>query len=130
MKKKITNPVWGNEEKTIVLCDFEYEDNSISSASVSNTEGGNPDWKEIFDTYKKKDIGKFVERHRQNNQPPPIDIEKELNEILFRSKLEAFEIEEVKNSKNRTLKSKIRKGKSLTEVYAYTAALLSIELKS
>jgi len=104
MKKKITNPVWGNEEKTIVLCDFEYEDNSISSASVSNTEGGNPDWKEIFDTYKKKDIGKFVERQRQNNQPPPIDIEKDLNEILFRSKLEAFEIEEVKNSKQKFMR--------------------------
>ena len=47
--------------------------------------------------------------------------------ILFSAKLEAFEIEEIKNSKNRKLKSRIRKAKNIMEVTAFTAALLISE---
>ena len=39
-------------------------------------------------------------------------------------KLEAFEIDEVKNSENRELKKKIRKAKTLLEVQAYTTMIL------
>ena len=46
------------------------------------------------------------------------------SDALFAAKLEAFEIEEVKNSKNRELKSKIRKAKTILEVTAFTAAVI------
>ena len=49
-------------------------------------------------------------------------------EQLFGAKLQAFEIELVKNSKNNTLKKLIRKAKSPLEVQALTAILMSKEL--
>ena len=49
---------------------------------------------------------------------------------LFQAKLEAFEIEEIKMSQNRDLKSKIRKSKNMMEVTAYSAALIALEQKS
>jgi hypothetical protein len=48
-------------------------------------------------------------------------------EQLFVAKLDAFEIDAVKNSKNRDLKSKIRKSKNFMEVTAYTVMLLMQE---
>ena len=45
-------------------------------------------------------------------------------EILFNSKIEAFEISTIKNSTNMELKRKIRKAKSPMEVAAYTTILL------
>ena len=49
-------------------------------------------------------------------------------EDIFKIKLQAFEIEEVKNSKNRELKAKIRKAGTFMEVLAYTSALVNSEL--
>lgn len=49
------------------------------------------------------------------------------SEDLFKVKLQVFEIEQVKDSKNRPLKAKIRKAKSLIEVLAYTSAILAAE---
>ena len=45
-------------------------------------------------------------------------------EMLFNSKLEAFEITAVKESKNTNLKRLIRKAKTPMEVNAYTTILL------
>lgn len=45
-------------------------------------------------------------------------------EQLFKLKLSAFEIEEVKNSSNRELKASLRKSKNFMEVVAYTAAII------
>ena len=47
------------------------------------------------------------------------------SEDLFKFKLAAFEIEEVKNSKNRELKAKVRKADNPLQVLAYTAALIT-----
>jgi hypothetical protein len=43
---------------------------------------------------------------------------------LFKLKLQAFEIDAVKNSKNREIKAKIRKSDNLIEVLAYSAAAI------
>jgi hypothetical protein len=54
--------------------------------------------------------------------------ETEKASILFAAKLEAFEIDEVKASKDRTLKSRIRKASSLMEISAFTSLLIMKEL--
>ena len=51
MKRIIKNPYWGNDEKTQVMCEFHYEDGSAQIAAVTDTEEGNPDWKEIFNNF-------------------------------------------------------------------------------
>ena len=43
------------------------------------------------------------------------------------AKLDAFEIDIIKNSKNRKLKSRIRKAKTLIEVTAFASALITLE---
>ena len=43
---------------------------------------------------------------------------------MFAAKVDSFEIAEVKASKNRALKSKVRKATNLVEIFAYTAAII------
>ena len=50
-------------------------------------------------------------------------------EKLFEYKLETFEIEEIKNSKNRLLKSKLRRSKSIPEVNLYAMMIVKESLE-
>lgn len=49
-------------------------------------------------------------------------------EELFKYKLETFEIDEIKNSKNRVLKSKLRRSKSIPEVNLYAIMIVKESL--
>ena len=51
-------------------------------------------------------------------------------EKLFNYKLEAFEVEEIKNSKNRKLKAKLRRAKSKIEVDMYSIMILQDRLEA
>lgn len=136
MNRTIKDVRWANDRKTQIYCKYEYEDGKNVDAYISDTEQGNPDWKEIIETIGEKtleentrvylkDIQKRrdIERQKQKERE-----EVTKNEILFNAKLEAFSIDEIKLSKNSELKSKIRKAKSLTEIYVYSSALITMEL--
>lgn len=60
-------------------------------------------------------VNKFIDVMFVNNE---LD-EKELKELLFKTKLRLFELDVVKNSKNRELKGSMRKAKSLAEIFKY-----------
>jgi len=136
-KRIIKNPWWGNKEKTIVRCQFFMENGEILEASVSDTEEGNPDWYEIMETFGLEDIDKrtqaFIdaheEQHRKEKEWRKDQQEKQRGDALFAVKLEAFEMDIIKNSKNRELKSMIRKAKSIMEVTAYASVLVMKELE-
>jgi hypothetical protein len=49
---------------------------------------------------------------------------------LFEAKIQAFEVEEIKNSKNRILKAKLRKAKNLIEVNIYSMMIVMEELQN
>lgn len=49
-------------------------------------------------------------------------------QILFEAKIQAFEIEQIKNSTNRLLKSKLRKAQNLIEVNIYSMMIVMEEL--
>jgi wyosine [tRNA(Phe)-imidazoG37] synthetase (radical SAM superfamily) len=51
-------------------------------------------------------------------------------EKLFNYKMEAFEVEEIKNSKNRKLKAKLRRAKSKIEVDMYSIMILQDQLEA
>lgn len=136
MERTIKNPYWGNNTKTQVICEFHYgEGRPIQTAAITETEEGNPDWKEIFEKFTIEEIDEITETYKaEESEKRKKQVEFEKDEIermksdaLFSAKLEAFEIEEIKNSKNRKLKSRIRKAKSIMEVTAFTAALLISE---
>lgn len=135
MSRKILNPRWMNDSKTQIVCEFVYDDGKRYKAYVTNTEDGNPDWIQIMNEYGSEHLDKVtkeylddVKKKREFDQQRRKEMaETRTNEMLFNAKLEAFSIEEVKNSQNRDIKSKIRKAKSITEVHAFTTLLLQKE---
>ena len=58
----IKYPRWGNTEKTHIICQFHYDDGRVLTASVTDTEEGNPDWKEILETFTIENIDENTER--------------------------------------------------------------------
>tara|TARA_B100000902_G_C26583496_1_gene562340 strand:- start:81 stop:497 length:417 start_codon:yes stop_codon:yes gene_type:complete len=135
MKRTIKNPYWGNDEKTQVMCEFHYENGPIQTAAVTQTKKGNPDWEEIFNNFTPEQIDKLTEsalaevreEHEKRKQQEKDEIERMKVDTLFQAKLDTFEIDIIKNSKNRKLKSRIRKAKTLIEVTAFASALISLE---
>ena len=138
MERTIKFPYWSRDDKTQVVCQFHYENGTILEVSVSDTEEGNPDWKEIMETFTVEEIDSITNRMKEEQAEKDEERKKEEEEraerfktdALFAMKLEAFEIPEIKNSKDKTLKSKIRKAKNSTEVAAYTTILLMKEMES
>ena len=135
MKRTIKNPYWGNNEKTQVMCEFHFENGPIQTAAVTQTKEGNPDWEEIFDNFTPEQIDKLTknvlaearEEHEKRKQMQRDDVEIMKVDALFQAKIDTFEIDIIKNSKNRQLKSRIRKAKTLIEVTAFASALIALE---
>ena len=131
----IRAPRWANEEKTHVICQFEYEDGRVLTASVTDTEEGNPDWKEILETFPiemidentKRDLELHTERKLQREEQQKQEDEIAKQNILFLAKSEAFDIEIIRDSSYTDLKSNRRKASSLTEVHAYAGAIVALE---
>jgi len=67
-----------------------------------------------------KELARAEEEEKQQ-------MDRQKNEMLFQAKLEAFEIDEIKGSMDRQMKSKIRRAKNLMQVQAYAAALIMKE---
>ena len=133
--KKISDPYYADASSNLVVCDFVYEDGTSSTVSIGNTPEGekdNPDWKQVFKEFTHEEIKantKLKEDSFHANQAGKIaeekaNIDKGKNEALFAAKVDAFEIAEVKASKNRSVKSKIRKATNLVEIFAYSAAII------
>lgn len=138
MKREIKFPYWSRDDRTQVICQFHYEDGAMLEASVMDTEEGNPDWKEIMETFTIEEIDETTNRMKEEAVAQEEKKRKEDEErkermktdALFAMKLEAFEIPLVRESKNRELKAKIRKSRNAVEVNAYTTILLMEAMKN
>lgn len=143
------NVTWDNiETKDCVNCDIVVNfDNGISqvfSAVVSKPAEGDTsgDWTSIMETVGIDAIDQATteevllrQKEREQNRIRREEdgkrrAEFERQEALFAYKLEAFEIEAIKNSTDRAAKALIRKSKSIPEVQAYTTILLMKELNN
>ena len=103
--------------------------------SVGNTPKGekdNPDWKQIYREFTHEDIKANTkvkaDAHHANQAVKAAEdkanLDKAKNEALFAAKVDSFEIPEIKASKNRALKSKVRKATNMIEIMAYSAAII------
>ena len=133
--RTIENPYWANKEKQHVIAEFVYPDTGKRvTASIMN-DGTNRDFDELLKKYSieqidantKKRVDDRNEQIKHNIERQKVDRTRMQQEQLFAAKLDAFEIDSVKASKNRELKSKIRKAKNIMEVTAYTVMLLQQE---
>lgn len=133
--RKIENPYWANKEKEHIIAEFFYPDTDKRvTASIMN-DGNNRDYREIMKNFSVEQIDANTNRRREmrdeevkrNENRRKADQEKMKQEQLFAAKLDAFEIDTIKNSKNRKMKSRIRKAKSVMEITALTAILIMQE---
>jgi len=131
----IRSPRWANTEKTHIICQFEYDDGRILTASVTDTEEGNPDWKEILETFPLElidqntanDLALHNERKAQREEQQKQEDEIAKQNILFLAKSEAFDMSIIRDSTYTDLKSNLRKASTLTEIHAYAGAIVALE---
>lgn len=142
MEKRWLHPFWENYQKDRITVKMVIkhrdgkETSSTATVSKYNAKGEvNKDFQDIIDQNTIETIDKNteerLERHkRRREESKRADKERQqaqkLND-LFNAKLEVFEIDLVKNSKNRKLKAKIRKSKNAYEMQAYLSMLIKEE---
>ena len=137
-KKKYLNPYWSNKENRHLIVTIELANGQHSMASIQDPEGTNPDMKAVLEQYTEEEIDantqEGLDRRNENIKRQMERRESQQarakQEALFNCKLEAFEVEGIKNSKNTELKRMIRKSKSIMEVQAYATILLMKELEN
>ena len=135
MKRTIVNPHWVNNARTVISAEFHYEDGRVVTASISESELTNPDLVEIkqkftaeeLETNTRKKIQQINAERERKKQEEEARAQRKLQEELFAAKLKIFEIDSIKNSTNRALKSRIRKSKSDVEALGWAAALMLSE---
>lgn len=138
LKKKYLNPYWSNKDNRHLIVTIEQPNGQHSLASIMDPDGTNPDMKAVLQQYTEEDIDantqEGLDRRNENIKRQMERRESQQarakQEALFNCKLEAFEVEGIKNSKNTELKRMIRKSKSIMEVQAYATILLMKELEN
>ena len=131
-KPKYIFPYWSNKDTKHLIVTLEYPNGTRATASVQDIDGTNPDYNAILKEFSEEEIDantregverrdEQIKKRLQRKESEQIRMKQEM---LFNSKLEAFEITAVKESKNTKLKRLIRKAKTPMEVNAYTTILL------
>lgn len=136
MKRTILNPHWINNARTIISAQFQYDDGRLVEATISEDDRSNPDLAEIkakfseaeLEENTQKNIAKVTSEAQKKRIAEETARNRKLNEDLFAVKLKVFEIDTIKNSTNKKMKSQIRKAKNELEVTAWAAALLMTEM--
>ena len=135
-KKKYLNPYWSNKENRHLIVTIEQPNGQHSMASIMDPDSTNPDMKAVLEQYTEEEIDantqEGLDRRNENIKRQMERRESKQarakQEALFNCKLQAFEVDAIKNSKNTELKRMIRKSKSIMEVQAYATILLMKEL--
>jgi|TARA_B110000902_G_scaffold89248_1_gene105989 hypothetical protein len=121
--------------KAEILVAGEYQE-CIINAGAPETGYVNADYDAIMEEYGEEELDRLTalvndiesEKLERHEEQKTIQLNRMKQETLFNIKLEAFEIEIVKNSKNKELKKLIRKAKTPLEVQAYTTILIQKEM--
>lgn len=137
-KKTYKDPYWSNRENRHLIVTIIQTNGKESLASIHDKEGTNPDMLAVLEQYTEEQIDEntnnALERRNENIRRSAERRESKRarakQEALFAAKLEAFEVDAVKNSKNTELKRLIRKSKSILEAQAYATILMMKELEN
>ena len=138
-RKWLDNAFWETEEKKQLNCILEIKDDAgrvtrqVMLLNRTDDEGNpNPDFDDVVASLTEEVIDKETENRnvrKKAEKEEHIQREKEHRkarklEKLFNYKLEAFEVEDIKNSTNRKLKGKLRRAKSRIEVDMWSIMIL------
>jgi len=122
MKKTIKNPHWINNARTVLSVEFHYDDGRVMSAVVNGDDVNNVDLKQV--------LAEFTPEQLEDNTRKAIAKQNRDREALFALKLKAFEVEAVKNTPEKKLKSALRRAKSDIEVFAFASAIIIKDFES
>lgn len=143
-RKWMDNAFWETDEREMLNCILEIEDDvgrvtrQVMKLRRLDEEGNeNPDFIEVVEALGEESItANTEERNARKKREAEEEKQRELEhakarklEQLFNYKLEAFEVEDIKNSKNRQLKSKLRRAKNKVEVDLYAIMIVMEEMK-
>lgn len=140
------NAFWiDNNRKDAVRAILSFEDDSERFVKQEmtvhkfkkGTEEENPDFLEVMkvigeekiDANTDARIKRNQERRKREEEVKKAEKQRALLAKLFEEKIDVLEIDEIKNSKNRELKSKIRRAKSSIELQMYAIMLMMEETK-
>jgi Txe/YoeB family toxin of Txe-Axe toxin-antitoxin module len=144
VKRWMDNAFWETDEKKQLNCILELIDDGgreqrqvmlLNRHDKDGTE--NELFNEVIEARGEEEIDKNTEE-RKTRKAAEAEEKKQRDvehararklEDLFNYKLEVFETEEIKESKNRKMKAKIRRAKSKIEVNLYAMMLLQEELE-
>ena len=144
-RKWLDNAFWETEEKNQLNCILEIVDDEGREIRQvmklnRNDRDGTPNemFNEVVEALGEERIDQEtqdrVERKKaeaEEHKQRELEHQKARKlEKLFNYKLEAFEVEEIKNSKNRKLKGKLRRAKSRIEVDLYSIMILQEQLEA
>ena len=144
-RKWATDSFWESYDQnriTTVLMIIDEEDRETKqqlTVNRYNPDGtDNPDFQEIISQLTEEKITENTtkrneKRNAEREAREQRRLEKEkADELqrLFEAKIKAFEIDDIKNSKNRALKAKLRKAKNLVEVNIYSMMIVMEELEN
>jgi hypothetical protein len=129
-KNKITTVLTTtNEDETVTTQQL-----TVSKFSTDDVE--NPDFLEILESIGEEKINEnTIKRTEKKKAEAELLEQKQIEhekakqlQVLFEAKIQAFEIEQIKNSTNRLLKSKLRKAQNIIEVNIYSMMIVMEEL--
>jgi hypothetical protein len=138
-RKWLDNAFWHNEEKEVaeailVITDTEgREITQVLTVRKFDTEGAtNPDWEELMSQVSEERIEENTEerRTRKAEEREVEEQERKANqkarelEELFDAKIKILEIDQIKSTENKSLKSKLRRAKSILEMNAYAQLIM------
>lgn len=144
-RKWLDNAFWETEDKQQLNCILEIVDDEgrevrqvMKLNRTDETGNSNPMFDEVVEALGEQRIDEeTVQRVERKKAEADEERQRELEhqkarklEKLFNYKLEAFEVEEIKNSKNRKLKGKLRRAKSRIEVDLYSIMILQEQLEA
>lgn len=142
-RKWLDNAFWHNDEKEMAEAILNITDESgreitqvvtVRKFDVNGNE--NPDFKELMEEIGEEKIdANTAERRERKSKEKEVEEQrrkaeqqaKEL-EILFDAKIKILEIEQIKNTSNKTLKSKLRRSKNVVELNLYAQLIMMEEL--
>ena len=134
----IKDAFWETPTKELLNCISEHKEGFKDVRQVHKLKRGAPLFDECVKSLTEKHIDVNTDRRvnkkfKEQEQQRQLELNRrkaEKLEQLFNYKLETFEVEDIKESKNRILKSKLRRSKSIPEVNLYAIMILQDKLEN
>lgn len=134
MEREVIRPYYTTEKEDQIECVIKQGNKNLRS--VINKFGAdgetvNPDWEwvhKVAEDEIKKNTQDFRDELKSQKEREEATRKRILGEELFNLKLEIFEMDEVRKSKNTKMKSKIRRAENKTQALLYASALIQQEI--